>query len=166
MTHPRRPKFLEHPPEWFVTSVLDGDTIEVRHVRTATEKRVRLIGIDAPEIPHEENVYPSYLGSEAIGVVSSLLLGKTVYLIPDGRKTDGYGRHRHYVWLAELFVNLWLVRQGYARESTPGNYPPCKYRDCFLAAEAKARKERRGVHHSNRRQSWMRRVYGNRYRLK
>jgi len=64
-----------------VSRVIDGDTFEI-----STGERVRLADIDAPE-----SGQAGY--SQARSVLSSLVLGKTVYLdIDDVYRTDRYGR--------------------------------------------------------------------------
>ena len=75
--------------EAHVTRVIDGDTIEL-----ADGRRVRLIGIDAPEIGEAG-------ADEATQFVSDLILDQTVWLEPDGDDTDRFGRLRRYVWVQE-----------------------------------------------------------------
>jgi len=78
------------PPELteaVVVAVIDGDTVEIYG-----GYRVRLIGIDAPEIGEAG-------ADEATEFVRSLLYGRTVWLERDGTDTDPYGRLRRYVWL-------------------------------------------------------------------
>jgi|GEM_PF-1570696 len=70
-----------------VTRVIDGDTIEL-----STGERVRLIGVDAPEIGTPG-------ADEATAFVTTHILNQTVWLEADGNNTDVHGRLRRYVWL-------------------------------------------------------------------
>ena len=76
-----------------VARVIDGDTIEL-----ADGERVRLIGVDAPEMGFFGGVYEPG-ATEATEFVRSLVYGETVWLEPDGNDLDGFGRLRRYVWL-------------------------------------------------------------------
>jgi micrococcal nuclease len=128
-----------------VTSVADGDTISVRLARG--RDRVRYIGVDSPE-----TVDPSQpdgrLGREATDFNRELLDRGDVLLEADLTERDRYGRLLRYAWVmtsddAYLLVNLELVRAGLAQVST---YPPdVKYVEHYLAAQAEARREGRGI---------------------
>jgi micrococcal nuclease len=87
----------------FVAAVIDGDTIEL-----ADGRRVRLIGIDTPEIG-------DCYASEATARIRELLLGRTVRLVRDVSAVDPYGRALRYVYIEDTFVNHVLVAEGYAR---------------------------------------------------
>ena len=76
-----------------VARVIDGDTIEL-----ADGERVRLIGVDAPEMGFFGGVYEPG-ATEATEFVRSLVYGETVWLEPDGNDSDAFGRLRRYVWL-------------------------------------------------------------------
>ena len=98
-----------------VVSVHDGDTITVR-IGERNEK-VRLVGIDAPELNDERAAYRD-AGYAARDFARSLLSGKTVTLERDARQPDrdGYTRLLRYVILGDgTNVNEELVRRGYAR---------------------------------------------------
>jgi len=121
-----------------VSSVVDGDTIDVtfRDGRTA---RVRLIGVDTPEVHGQVECY----GEAASAFTRSWLLGKEVGLEKDVSETDRYGRLLRYVWVGPYLFNEVLVRQGYAGVAT---YPPdVKYQWRFSGAERAAREERAGL---------------------
>jgi micrococcal nuclease len=108
-----------------VERVVDGDTIDV--VIGDNHERVRLIGIDTPEIAHPaSNGRPANpaecFGDEAHRFTESLLpAGTEVRLARDVVPRDDYGRLLAYVYLAGddgVFVNLELARQGYAQPLT------------------------------------------------
>lgn len=102
-----------------VDYVVDGDTIDVRvggHV-----ERVRLIGIDTPEIAHGDTPGECF-GPEATEFTAGLLPeGTAVRLERDVVGRDDYGRLLAYVYVGDLHVNVEIVRAGYA---TPLSIPP------------------------------------------
>ncbi|HUS59825.1 MAG TPA: thermonuclease family protein [Nevskiaceae bacterium] len=120
-----------------VTRVIDGDTIEIEG-----GQEVRYIGIDTPETVHPSNPVECY-GKEASQKNKELVEGKEVKLEKDVSETDKYGRLLRYVWLGDMFVNEYLVKEGYAQSSS---YPPdVRYQDRFLEAQRKAREEKKGL---------------------
>ncbi len=101
-----------------ITHVVDGDTIDVRI--GGRDERVRLIGIDTPETKKPNTPIECY-GPEASAFTASLLpVGTTVLIRRDVVGRDDYGRLLGYVYLttdgdtATMFVNMEIVRQGYA----------------------------------------------------
>lgn len=120
-----------------VRKVIDGDTIEI-----AGGKRIRYIGIDTPEIHHPKKPVECF-GQEAAEFNRNLVEGKEVRLEKDVSETDRYGRLLRYVYIGDLLVNDYLVRQGYAHAVT---FPPdVKYADRFRLAEQEARVNNRGL---------------------
>ncbi|MEQ1760859.1 MAG: thermonuclease family protein, partial [Vicinamibacterales bacterium] len=89
--------------------VLDGDTIDVGHAG-----RVRLLGIDAPELGIGFDT-PAPFAAEARDRLASLLSGRYVRLETDGPVTDRYGRRLAYVFRDDgLFANAEMLRRGLA----------------------------------------------------
>lgn len=95
-----------------VTRVIDGDTIELN-----TGEKLRYIGIDAPE---KQNPKECFAGAST-QANTDLVLNKKVRLVKDKSNRDRYGRLLRYVYVypqvsgaAELFVNDYLVRNGFA----------------------------------------------------
>jgi|GEM_PF-2065202 len=120
-----------------VTKVIDGDTIQIE-----TGEKVRYIGIDTPETVHPSKPVECF-GKEATAKNKELVEGKTVRLEKDISETDKYGRLLRYVYVGDIFVNLELVKEGYAVSST---YPPdVKYQDRFLEAQQEAREKQKGL---------------------
>jgi len=72
-----------------VLRVIDGDTLEL-----ASGERVRLIGVDAPELGRPG-------ANEATQFVRERTEGRTVWLEADGADRDRHGRLRRYVWLQQ-----------------------------------------------------------------
>ncbi len=89
--------------------VIDGDTIEV--ALGGQTFRVRYIGMNAPE-----RGQPFY--AEAAEANRRLVAGKPLLLVPDVSGTDKYGRLLRHVIAGDVFVNLALVREGYAQTMT------------------------------------------------
>ncbi len=75
--------------------------------------RVRLLGIDTPEISSP----PDCWGAEATAKLTALVpAGSTIWVMPDAEVHDQYGRTLLYVWTPDgRFVNGELVAQGDAR---------------------------------------------------
>ncbi len=129
-----------------VFRVIDGDTIELSDGR-----RVRYIGIDTPEIVQPRPI--ECFGGEAKEANRMLVEQKNIRLIKDISDVDTYGRLLRYVYVGppagetgNLFVNDFLVRQGFARATA---YPPdVAFADQFGAAEKEAKEWRRGLWNS------------------
>jgi micrococcal nuclease len=95
--------------------VVDGDTIDIE-IGGNTE-RVRLIGINTPETKHPTKGVECF-GPEASAYAEQLLpTGTQLRVERDIEARDKYGRLLLYVYIANsnIFVNLDLVMQGYAR---------------------------------------------------
>ncbi|MDD5600174.1 MAG: thermonuclease family protein [Candidatus Humimicrobiaceae bacterium] len=114
-----------------VKEVIDGDTIILSDGR-----RVRLIGINTPE-------HGMYFYEEAKEALEIIVLGKKVLLEKDVSERDQYGRLLRYVYMGDLFVNLEMLKRGFANVYT---YPPdVKYMNEFLEAERYARENNLGL---------------------
>ena len=120
-----------------VDRVIDGDTIKLE-----SGQLVRYIGINAPETVDPETPVQCF-GKEASVENKKLVEGRTVRLEKDISETDKYGRLLRYVYLGDIFVNDYLVRNGFARAD---NFPPDeKFKDQFKAAQAEAKNDGRGL---------------------
>lgn len=94
--------------------VVDGDTINVV-LQDGSKRKVRLVGINTPEIKHGKRGRDEPGGQEAKEFVKDLCEGKTVYLdVDDERSTDKYGRMLAVVYVDQKNVNAELLRKGYA----------------------------------------------------
>ena len=126
-----------------VTHIDDGDTIDVR-IGTTTE-RVRLIGIDTPETK-KPNTPIQCFGPEASAFTAAFLpIGTAIRLERDVEPRDPYHRLLAYVYRASdgAFVNLELVRGGYARQLSIA--PNTAHADDFASAVDTARSAGRGL---------------------
>ncbi|SFB68181.1 Endonuclease YncB, thermonuclease family [Polaromonas sp. OV174] len=95
------------PAKWsgVVTQVLDGDTVQVRPSGGGKPVRVRIDGIDAPEICQTGG----YLSRDALKRRS---LGQRVMV--HGRRHDDYGRLLARIVLKGEDQGQWMVAQGLA----------------------------------------------------
>ncbi len=125
-----------------VSRVIDGDTIELE-----SGKAVRFVGVDTPETVDPRRPVGCF-GKEASDETKKLLTGKKVILQKDVSATDKYGRLLRFVFLPlengeMLFVNDYLVREGFAKVKT---YPPDrKFESRFLEAQEKAKIQKKGL---------------------
>ncbi len=126
-----------------MASVVDGDTIDVNI--GGHRERVRLIGIDTPETK-KPNTPVQCFGPEATKFTKSLLPPDVpLHLERDVVALDDFGRVLAYVYLAGdgQFVNLAIIRQGYAR---PLTIPPnVAHADEFVAAARVAQADNIGL---------------------
>ncbi len=123
--------------QYKVKRVVDGDTIELEN-----GQKVRYIGINTPETVDPRRPVQCF-GIESSLANKKLVEGKAVTLEKDVSETDKYGRLLRYVYLGNVFVNEYLVRNGFAQVSS---YPPdVKYQNIFLKAQQEARRIRLGL---------------------
>ncbi|MEM7821645.1 MAG: thermonuclease family protein [Candidatus Aenigmatarchaeota archaeon] len=114
-----------------IARVIDGDTVEL-----ANGKKIRLLGIDAPEEGH-------YYFKESKEKLKGLVEGKTAFLEKDISNTDKSGRLLRYLFVDDVFVNLEMIRGGYANVYI---IPPnTKYEKDMIKAEEDARKREIGI---------------------
>ena len=135
-----------------VTSVVDGDTIKT--IIDGHNITIRLLGINTPEVVDPRKPVECY-GPEASAETKSLITGKSVLLSlnPNYERVDMYGRLLAYVRLMDpndssttsLFVNEFLVKQGYAYEYTFNEKNPYQYQKQFKADELEAKNAKRGL---------------------
>ena len=134
-----------HAKDWnldrqvgLVTHVADGDTIEVDFDDPAPPVRVRLLGVDSPELGRSS-------GESAKQYTSGLCGGKRVTIRLDQLQStrDKYDRLLAYVYLPnhELLNNA-LVRDGQAFAYRPKK---CDFSPMFEASENLARGGKRGL---------------------
>lgn len=111
-----------------VTSVPDGDSIQL-----ADGRRVRLLGIDAPERDR-------CMAEEAREKLRSFALRKIVRL--EDTVTDDYGRILANVSIDNILLNQVLVEEGLAKYS----HVRSSRSDELKAASDRARQEKRGIY--------------------
>jgi len=122
-----------------VERVSAGDSL-VAVAETGAKLRVRLLGIDAPEVPNGKLPGQPF-GEAAQAHLTRLIGGRTVRVVPYGR--DGEDRILAVVFLGPTNVNLEMVTQGLA-EVNRGAARQVYFRD-LRVAELKARRDRVGM---------------------
>jgi micrococcal nuclease len=123
-----------HTVKW----INDGDTIVLTN-----EERVRYIGIDAPEIDHENQVAEPF-GNPARSFNERLIASKKIRLEFDEERYDSYGRLLAYIFLEDgAFINARLLQNGlaYCLFRTPN----LKYNSFLLKSQQEAMKARVGI---------------------
>lgn len=120
-----------------VIRVIDGDTIVLEGGQI-----VRYIGVNTPETKHPKKSIECF-GKEAAEKNTELVLNKRVRLEKDVSETDKYKRLLRYVYVGNIFVNDYLVKEGFAYVSS---FPPdIKYQDQFLLSQKEAEENKRGL---------------------
>jgi len=120
-----------------VTHVYDGDTLFAAGVG-----RVRLLGIDAPELGGRFE-RPAPFAVEARERLQALALRRWVRLECDDDRQDSYRRRLAYVFVGgRRLVNAQLVRDGLARLSARTRL---RFWDELRQAEEEAQARRRGI---------------------
>ncbi|WP_240009611.1 thermonuclease family protein [Marinomonas algicola] len=120
-----------------VKRVVDGDTVYFKDGR-----KVRLIGINTPELDHKFGKHDAY----AIEATQALteLSGRTVYYQSGLDKQDRYGRYLYYLFdKHRISISSQLLSKGLGyRIAVP---PNTQYQDCLQKSEKQARDKRIGV---------------------
>jgi len=132
-----------------VTKVWDGDTLHAE-VQGADVK-IRLIGMDCPEIGDHEEAF----GNAARKRAAALAEGQDIWLEADAGDVDKYGRSLRYVWLSppadassfeeasEKMLNAILLKEGLAEVMT---IPPnTRWAERFEDLEDEARENGLGM---------------------
>jgi micrococcal nuclease len=121
-----------------ITEVLDGDTVVVNISCLPIRMKLRLTGIDAPELKQE-------FGVEAKEKLASLVLNKQVVVVTEKQAFDGYGRLLGYLFITsdrKIFINREMVYSGMAVSETVA--PNQDFAVQLNIAEQQAKKEKRG----------------------
>jgi len=115
-----------------VTGVYDGDSITcsisypipntddelIKH-----DKKVRLYGIDTPEL-RGSSLVEKAVAKEARDYLRSRILDKEVSLMILVNTRDKYGRELAYIYIGEENINKTMIDQGLAREYFGGTKEP------------------------------------------
>ncbi|REG82356.1 thermonuclease family protein [Marinomonas pollencensis] len=120
-----------------VKRVVDGDTLYL-----ADGRRVRLVGINTPELDHEKGLHEPFAVAAKRRLIQ--LSGRYVYLQPSKDGRDKYGRYLYYLFDKDrisLSSQLLSAGLGY-RVAVP---PNLAYQACFQASEQVARNAHLGV---------------------
>jgi len=126
-----------------VQYVYDGDTF-----RTRQGERVRLLGINTPEVAHNDEPGQPF-GIEARDRLKTLIEGKSVQLRLDSDHKDNYKRTLAQVFLRDgSWINSQLVDEGMAHVYT--FVPNFRWAEALLQAEKRARQKKLGIWKSER----------------
>jgi micrococcal nuclease len=121
-----------------VAHVVDGDTVVL-----ANGQKVRLLGIDAPEMEREGQP-ADFMAHKSKKFLAELVQGKRVRLEYDRLRYDRYGRTLAYLILPDgTNVSREMVLQGLAHVYTVP--PNMRFREELLAAQREAISAPRGI---------------------
>lgn len=130
--------------ERVVLKVIDGDTIHLLDPASDKPEKVRLIGIDAPEMRDSQHKKAHPFGVKSKEILERWIGESKVILEYDIRNTDRYGRTLAYVYLPDgTFLNAKMMEEGYATLLTI--QPNSKYADLFFSLQQKARNAKKGI---------------------
>lgn len=123
-----------------VARVVSGQTLEVTGTgeQPARATRVRLVGIDAPDLQQHP------WGRAAKQRLEAMIGGGTVILEFDVEKKDSFGRRLAYVWKNGVLLNEQLVAEGYVL-SVPQALSHHKYDQRLTRAQEWARLMGQGI---------------------
>ena len=121
-----------------VRRVYDGDTIQLEN-----GMHVRYIGINAPEIAHQDKPGEPF-GPEALAFNEKIVLSKPVRIQGDQEASDQYNRRLAYIFLQDgTFVNQEIVRNGLAHVLYKS--PNITYDAALLKSQQEAMKAGKGM---------------------
>jgi micrococcal nuclease len=84
-------------------NVVDGDTVDLiidLGFRMSTTQRVRILGVDTPELHDTDPITRDKANQARTFTISKLLMNQTSALTIKTEKSDSFGR-----WLAEVWYN-------------------------------------------------------------
>jgi len=131
-----------------VLDFVDGDTADVRFLEgtlSGDEERIRLIGVDTPEINHSDTASSECYGVMAWNEAAELLDDREAWLSYDAQCQDFFGRTLAYMSRSSdlFFLNEHLVAEGFGRAlSIP---PSDHFGEEFAALEVAAQEQARGL---------------------
>ncbi|APJ04485.1 thermonuclease family protein [Silvanigrella aquatica] len=128
-------------PSYKVINCHDGDTCKLRSTDNLILK-IRLIGIDAPEVSNRKNKDNQQYGKESTDYLNNLIKNKTVQL--KNYASDAYGRNLSEIFLNKENINLKMIENGMA-EVYKGKKEKEFNIDFYIEAEKKAQKNKLGI---------------------
>lgn len=128
-----------------VEKVVDGDTIHGYMIKNKKQVKVRLRGIQAPEINYDNLIKSDYWSIKSKDALADLVAGKVVRvkLDRDDNKLDRYGRYLGFVSVNGINVQKSMLRNGNA--VVYAFYTNMNDLDDFIDIEKKARNSRVGM---------------------
>jgi len=130
-----------------ITYAADGDTLDVDIPEAGRPvTRIRLWGVDCPEIAHQAGEKDAYWGREATDFVRQTCVGQRVRLELDPSQVprDRFGRLLAYVHLVDSgeMLNEVLVQRGFAYADRRFRHV---YKDRFIRLEKEAVHRKAGL---------------------
>ncbi len=134
---------IKIPECYQVVYIYDGDTIKVN--LDGKEEKIRLLGIDTPEMNYESKKKPDCYAQNAKDKLKNMIGNSCIKLKSDklsGDK-DKYDRLLRYIYLPDgKFLNMELVKQGYAFNYI---YSDNELKKDFSQAELNAKNKKLGI---------------------
>lgn len=127
------------PGQYEVERVIDGDTLVL-----VNGAKLRLIGVDAPELHLHGGGPAEAYSHEATDFTSRFVGGGTVRLEFDRETHDKYGRFLVFVYVDDRCLNEELLRAGLAEAELRYRYRQAM-KTRFVRAEKQARDRRLGI---------------------
>lgn len=135
-----------HDHVFHVIHVVDGDTVDIDAPDGDKLKtRIRLWGVDTPEIAHNKSETDMFYGPEANEFAFQTLNNREVQIVLWPTRTrDRYGRLLAYIFLerAGRDFNAMLIENGFGYADSRFDHP---YKREFADLEKRSRKEHRGL---------------------
>lgn len=133
-----------------VIKVIDGDTIEIQFLKEIPsncekKERVRLIGINSPELNLKEN-NPEFYAKEAFFFTKKELLNNIVDIQfdPISSTKDKYNRLICYVYIDNYNFNRILIERGFAKYYSEFSFEK-QNMELFAKAEKYAKTNKLGM---------------------
>jgi micrococcal nuclease len=133
-----------HSKKFLIINVVDGDTLDINYPDDQKEfTRIRLLGIDAPEIKTESGA--GYFGIHAADFAKESSLGKRadIYLDEGNETRDKYGRLLAYIHLQDgSFLNEIMLSEGCAYADTRFKH---SFYNKYKQLESLAKRNKKGL---------------------
>jgi endonuclease YncB( thermonuclease family) len=113
-----RPSLERIPVDPALVDVGDGDTVVIRWGE-GDEERVRILGIDTPEVAHHSMGWfdDQPYGRRATAFAEGVFAVAAEVELLRAAETDGYGRTLGYLFVNGINYSVLVVRAGYAVET-------------------------------------------------
>jgi len=122
-----------------VKKVVDGDTVTL-----VDKRKVRLIGINTPELAHYSKKTEAYALAAKQYLQTQLAANKKIYLKFGQQRKDHYGRLLAHLFLKDgRNINAMLVKQGLASALVVP--PNIALINCYFKLEQQARKKEKNI---------------------
>lgn len=125
-----------------VKDVIDGDTLILTNELFQRDRRIRLIGVNTPELDHKHGKHEPF-AQQARQFLSNYQ-GKKIYYQVGLDRRDRYGRYLYYLFDSDrISIGSQLLSAGLGhRVAIP---PNVQYQSCLKQVESNARKSKLGI---------------------